>query len=142
MLVKIVQFLIVHIITTVDEGVFRSNAIMALIGNIGEFIDSQESWTQYTERLEQFFVANDIVEDKKAAVLLAIIGPVAFRVSGNLVAPDKPCEVVWIHLQLEYWDLHQPFQLLCGCHRNRCILEMFLYQNVHHLHWLLPEAVA
>ena len=46
---------------------------MALIGNIGEFIDSQESLTQYTERLEQFFVANDIVEDKKAAVLLAII---------------------------------------------------------------------
>ena len=36
----------------------------------------------YTERLEQFFGANDILEDKKAAVLLAIIGPVAF--------PDKP----------------------------------------------------
>ena len=90
MFVKIVQFLIVHIITTGNEVVFRSYAIMALIGNIGEFIDSQESWTQYTERLEQFFVANDIVKNKKAAVLLAIIGPVAFPVLGNLVAPDKP----------------------------------------------------
>ena len=30
------------------------------------------------------------MEDNKAAVLLAIIGPVAFRVLGNLVAPDKP----------------------------------------------------
>ena len=77
-LVKIVLFLIVHIITTDEEVVYCSYAIMALIGNIGEFIDFQESWTQYTERLEQFFVANDIVEDKKAAVLLAIIGPVAF----------------------------------------------------------------
>ena len=48
---KIVRFLIVHVITTGDEVVFHSYAIMALIGNIGEFIDSQESWTQYTERL-------------------------------------------------------------------------------------------
>ena len=92
MFVKIVRFLIVHIITTGSEVVFRSYAIMALIGNIVEFIDSQESWTQYTERLDQFFVANDIVEDKKAAVLLSIIGPVAFRVLGNLVAQTNPLQ--------------------------------------------------
>ena len=56
---------------------------MALFGSIGEFLESQESWAQYTERLEQFFIANDIQNEKKACILLSTIGPAAFRTIGN-----------------------------------------------------------
>ena len=38
---------------------------MSLFGNIGEFIEEKESWTQYTERLNQFFRANDIINEEK-----------------------------------------------------------------------------
>ena len=65
---------------------------MALVGHIGDFVESQESWSQYSERLEQFFLANSIPDDKKASVLLATIGPTAFRTLGNIVSPKKPSE--------------------------------------------------
>ena len=66
---------------------------MALIENIGEYIESRESWSQYIERLEQFFVANNIAEGKKVSVLLSTIGAVAYRTIGNLVAPGKPADI-------------------------------------------------
>ena len=66
---------------------------MALFGSIGEFIESQESWSQYVQRLEQFFSANDIREEKQASVFLATIGPATFHIVSNLVAPRKPGEI-------------------------------------------------
>ena len=66
---------------------------MSLFGNIGEFIEEKESWTQYTERLNQFFRGNDIVnEEKKAAIFLSTIGSSAYKILGNLLAPTKPAE--------------------------------------------------
>ena len=47
----------------------------------------------YTERTEQFFVANRITNDaKKVAVLLTVIGGKAYALLQNLVAPAKPAE--------------------------------------------------
>ena len=42
---------------------------MSLFGNIGEFIEEKESWTQKIERLNQFFRANDIINAEKKAVI-------------------------------------------------------------------------
>ena len=48
------------------------------IGKISEFVPSKEDWTQYIERLEHFFVANEIDSaEKKRAVLLTVIGATA-----------------------------------------------------------------
>lgn len=69
---------------------------MTLIGNISKSVEAQESWKQYTERMEQFFAANDIPDAKRAPVLLASTGPVAFR---NLVAPDTPSSKSYSDLQ-------------------------------------------
>ena len=80
---------------------------MALIGNIGEYIESRESWSQYIERLEQFFVANNIAEGKKVSVLLSTIGAVAYRTIGNLVAPGKPADISYsrlVELMTEYYN--------------------------------------
>ena len=44
---------------------------MATYGNVGEFKESEESWTQYAERLEQYFAANEIKDaTRRGAILL------------------------------------------------------------------------
>ena len=46
---------------------------MATYGNVGEFKESEESWTQYAERLEQYseyFAANEIEDEKKQRAIL------------------------------------------------------------------------
>lgn len=48
---------------------------MATYGKIGEFKELEESWTQYIERLEQYFSANDVEDPgKKRAILLSVCG--------------------------------------------------------------------
>ena len=36
-------------------------------GRVGEFDSNLEDWTSYTERLQQYFTANDVAEDKQGA---------------------------------------------------------------------------
>ncbi len=36
-----------------------------LDGTVGSFNDEEETWTQYVERLEQYFIANEVEDDKK-----------------------------------------------------------------------------
>jgi len=43
----------------------------ATFGRVEEFDSKKEEWSQYMERLQHFFVANDIVDaEKKRAVFL------------------------------------------------------------------------
>ncbi len=64
---------------------------MATIGKIDEFDRSVEDWVSYTERMEQYFVANGIraVEadmPKKRAVLLTVCGPSMYQLIRNLAS--------------------------------------------------------
>ena len=85
--------------------------MMALFGNIGELVEAQESWSQYADRMEQYFIANDIGVNKKASVFLATIGPAAFRTIGNLVAPKKPSEENYDRLTKVMSDFYNPTPL-------------------------------
>ncbi|XP_071485250.1 uncharacterized protein [Diadema antillarum] len=60
---------------------------MALIGKIEEFLEGREEWSQYVERLDLYFKANDITSE---ATLLTVIGPSSYKLLRNLVAPTKP----------------------------------------------------
>ena len=63
----------------------------AVHGSIGPFESSSEDWTSYTERLQQYFIANDVAnEDKKRALLLSNCGPQTYQLLKNLMAPAKP----------------------------------------------------
>ena len=44
-----------------------------LVGKLEEFDDTQD-WIEFIERLEQYFEANDIGNDKKRAILLTVCG--------------------------------------------------------------------
>ena len=60
------------------------------IGKIEPFDDSVESWSSYTERLEQYFAVNDVENDKKVPALLTLLGGKTYGLLRNLTLPDKP----------------------------------------------------
>ncbi|XP_065891709.1 uncharacterized protein [Dysidea avara] len=62
-----------------------------MAGTIVAFSSSQETWTVYVERLEQYFTANKIEDaDQQRAILLSICGPATYQLICNLVSPKKP----------------------------------------------------
>ena len=67
-----------------------------LLGHLEQFDPALEEWPQYVERLEQFFVANDITGDgsavKKRATFLAVVGRSAYNLLRSLIAPARPAE--------------------------------------------------
>ena len=65
--------------------------VTATLGQVEPFDLQTDDWEEYTERLEQFFVANGITVDaKKVAVFLTVVGGKAYTLLRNLLAPIKP----------------------------------------------------
>ena len=54
------------------------------------FDPDMDSGPAYSERLEQFFAANDIADGKKVTVLLTVIGTKVYTLLRNIKAPEKP----------------------------------------------------
>ena len=80
-------------------------------GIIGEFDSAREDWVSYTERLEQYFTANDIKaeeEDKRRAILLSVCGASTYQLIRNLVSPSKPTDKTFAQLVKLVQDHHQP----------------------------------
>ena len=68
-------------------------------GSIGEFDAGREDWVSYTERLEQYFIGNDVTAaTKKRTVLLSVCGAETYKLIRNLVAPAKPTSQVFTQL--------------------------------------------
>ena len=66
---------------------------MTTLGKIDKFIPATGDWTQYIERMNQFFIANEISEEpRKKAILLSLCGAGTYSLLRNLVAPAKPSD--------------------------------------------------
>ena len=63
---------------------------MPTFGRISEFVVEDERISAYLERVELYFGANDIANEKKVAILLSVIGAKTYAVLRSLVAPDQP----------------------------------------------------
>ena len=63
---------------------------MATVGCIEEFNPEKERISVYLERVELFFVANDVEDRKQVATLLSVIGSRTYALLSDLLAPDKP----------------------------------------------------
>ena len=63
-------------------------------GTLGSFNSASEDWDSYTERIGQYFLANDVKDaDKKRAILLSTYGPSTYRTIKNVLAPQAPADV-------------------------------------------------
>ena len=77
------------------------------IGRMDTFNDNTEDIETYIERLDQYFMVNDIPDTKKVPALLSLVGPKIFKLLKSLVAPTKPgektyeqlCEALTKHFQ-------------------------------------------
>ena len=66
--------------------------VAGIHGTIGEFNSTQEDWTSYVERLQQYFAANDVAESKQRAVLLSACGVATYCLIENFLAPENPAD--------------------------------------------------
>ena len=57
------------------------------LGHIGEFDSTVENMSTYLERLQLYFMANQVERDLQAATLLGYVGGKTYRVLKNLLAP-------------------------------------------------------
>ena len=82
---------------------------MASHGTLSDFYSDREDWTSYTERLEQYFEANDVVSAvKQRGILLSICGASTYQLIRDLVAPAKPISKSFAELVKLVKDHHQP----------------------------------
>ena len=63
---------------------------MSQVFVFGEFDEAKEDWLSYTERLQQYFLANDVPKEKQRAVLLSGCGPTTYQLIWNPTAPAEP----------------------------------------------------
>ncbi len=81
------------------EQLAKRMAGTAYFGQVELFEPGQDDWQMYTERLDQFFAANEIPDgNKKKAVFLTVIGKKAYSLLRNLLAPAKPAEKSYAEL--------------------------------------------
>ena len=62
-----------------------------LHGVVSVFDGNQEDWVEYAERLENYFIANDIEDEaKRRAILLNGVGASTYRLIKTLALPGRP----------------------------------------------------
>ena len=74
---------------------------MALsFGKLEEFDTANgDDWVQYTERMEHYFLANEITDaSKQRSILISSMGQKAYKILRNIVAPNKPTDVSFKNL--------------------------------------------
>ena len=82
---------------------------MVTHGSIGEFQHTQEPWQSYVERLQQYFVANDVdAAEKQRAILLSIVGGKTYQLIRNLLGPSPQKGVL-----TKLWKLYGTTTSLC-----------------------------
>ena len=69
---------------------------------------SDESITAYLERLEMYFLANDVEEEKKVPLLLSHIGAKTYGLLRSLAAPSAPKEKTFKDLEKILKDHFEP----------------------------------
>jgi len=59
------------------------------VGTLDEFEPSSETVTNYVERVQMYFAANDIAEAKQVSTFLTAVGKKTYAVLRDLVSPDN-----------------------------------------------------
>ena len=69
-----------------------------MLGFMDAYNPDTDDWSAYIERLDLFFLANEIKDDKKVAVLLTVLGTKAYSLLRTIIAPSKPAEKTYKQL--------------------------------------------
>ncbi|XP_036002862.1 uncharacterized protein K02A2.6-like [Fundulus heteroclitus] len=82
---------------------------MSTVGTLSEYVEADGDWVEYVERLQHFFVANDINDQsKQRSVLLSVCGAKTYKLIRNLASPRKPGELSFQDIVKLVQDHHNP----------------------------------
>ena len=82
----------------VEHYILATRTNMATHGSLSEYNPAKD-WVSYVERMDQYFLANDVNEArKKRAILLSVVGDKTYKLIRDLVAPDKPMDKLYQEL--------------------------------------------
>lgn len=82
---------------------------MATIGTLAAFDPKNQTWDEYTEILEQFFMANGIDQaEKQRAILISVVGAATYSLMRNLLSPAKPKDKTFQELVLLMKNHYDP----------------------------------
>ena len=68
--------------------------------SMGELSLNEEEWLTYVEHLQQYCMANDIIEDKKLVVLFSVCVPLTYKLIMNLALPRNPSDLSFDSIDL------------------------------------------
>jgi len=111
----VIQF--IYLCTVLREVVHKNTSTgdedlwirMATIGRIEVLKEGKDDWSQYAERLEFFFEANEIKEDaKKCPVFLTVISSKVYKQLQSFIAPAKADEKDYLSLVKAMKDHYTP----------------------------------
>ena len=83
-----------------------------VFGRLEAFEPEGENITTYLERVELYFAANNIADDKQTSVLLTVIGTKNYGIIKSLVAPVQPKDKTYTELEAVLKAHFQPKPLL------------------------------
>ena len=73
---------------------------MSLFGVVEDFDVKEGDFIEYIERLEHYFNANEVTDDeKKASILITVVGKDTYSILRSLVTPEKPADKGYVELK-------------------------------------------
>lgn len=84
---------------------------MALIGSIEHF-KSGDDFKSYMERMEQFFIVNEVPENRKVAMFITLIGPESYGILKDLISPESPANQTYARLVETLTKHYSPTKLV------------------------------
>ncbi len=106
-----------------------------IIGHVGQFDLSKDSWNKYVEILGHFLLLNKITDEaEKRSVLLTSCGPVTYHVVRGLVQPASPndktfdelCTLVQNHFSPRPSEIVQLFRFNSRVRESRETVQTYL----------------
>ena len=75
-------------LTLFEPILFMFNYLFYLLhGSVGNFVESEETFESYVERMELYIDANGITDDKKVATFLTLAGSNTYQFAKSLLSP-------------------------------------------------------
>ena len=90
-----------------------------MISQLEAFKPDEEKILAYLGRVQLFFAANEIKEEKQVPVLLSVIGGKTYTRLSDLLAPQKPTEKDFSELQKVLKEYFEPSYSCGGSHKER-----------------------
>ena len=107
------------------------------LGSLHEFRPDSEDFSTYMERVEIYFAANDVPENKKVPVFLNAVGGTTYGVLRSLLAPDNPMSKTMADITKKLREHYEPKPSLIAeryqCHQNSAgrVIARISYSYIH-----------